>query len=395
MSSEIVKITNDSSRTQQIEQLSNNDQILEGRIEVKKIDTAELDQIFNDLQLSRKYRRNKELGHTAETYTNWTHVSDRGGYSIWSYPVTDLVDNTNNILVKNDKVLEYKGEANSENITSFNKVLVVYDGVCVDRTTEAGSEGGVAFCYLQDSNSDTCLLICGDTVYDAIDFDLETLGSNYNLRLQYWNGYCWSNWDGTCNLSGWTDNTENFHYSGRIEYNIPNDWTQSQIDGTTGYWIKMYTVDTPFVVAKAYSILPGDSVITLLSLTEKEVLNEKWKWCYYNDKVYVTIKNSGDSYYCGNLFIKASSSIEDKQNYFINNNLYSLSYETDTYSFPEFRPNNFCLKVQTRSEIVASSGRVGEIRFCSDVPANNPGTICIYTGSCWVGLIRTNYLLNL
>jgi len=201
--SEIKRISSELSRTQAISQLSENDQILKGRIETQKFDKHELDQIYQDLGLLKKYTREYGLGNTVDTYKKWQEFKQEAGYSIWKIPLANYRHNTKNQLFLDEKILDYRGQAASEFLLTFDKALVVYMGMTTDQTLEAGTEGGTAFTFLQLSDATTTFLyIDANTTFTAVDFDLETIGSGYNIQFQYWDGETWINWDGTCEISG-------------------------------------------------------------------------------------------------------------------------------------------------------------------------------------------------
>jgi len=324
---EFKKASKDWSRSQQINQHNDNDLILEGRISEQEFADNELNQIYADLGIARHYVRKRELGHSITDYSNWTHYKAESGYSIWSYPVSDFLDASSNLLFMDNVKFTYKGEADSLDISKFAKVLNVFEGTVFDVTEEAGTEGGTAFSFLQSADGmSTWLYLCGDEKFNAIDFDIETVGGGINLELRYWNGSEWSQWDGSCVISNFIDNTSNLLYNGRIEYDLPSDWISSEIDGTTGYWIMLSTTSNPTQIPTAYHILPGNSVPSLLRLSQAQIVNDEWAWCFYNGYIYVTLKNSGDSYYEGDLFIKSTSSVENLQAFFISNHKIKVSY---------------------------------------------------------------------
>ena len=330
---EFKKASENLSRTQQVSQLNDNDSILDGKIAQQEFLYNEVSHLYTLLNATSRYTYALPLGNTASTYTSWTHVQSENGYSIWSYPVSVFEDGSSNLLMMDSVKFTNKRQADSLAATSFNKVLCYFNGYKIDNTTEAGTSDGVAFSFLQDIDGvTTCMYLGLSSQFKAIDFNMETSGGTIALKQSYWNGSAWNVWDGACTLSKFVDNTDNLHYSGRTEYDLPSDWATSMIDGSTYYWMKLMTNTAPSQIPYAYSIRPGNSVPSLLSLSALQIVDRDLTWCYFNSNIYCTIPNSGDGYYEGNLFIKSSSSVEAKQNYFINNHLFALSYAKSNYT---------------------------------------------------------------
>jgi len=166
-----------------------------------------------------------------------------------------------------------------------------------------------------------------------------------------------------------TDETSNFTSDGRIYFNIPSDWIQTDVNGTTLYWIRISTTTTPTTGIKVYSIIPGDSVIGLLNLNSSQILNEEWAWCSFGTNIYITIRNFGNSYYEGDIFITSTSSDTNKQNFFINNHTYSLFYEKSDYI------SSAIDLPALRDEIVTARGSKSSLDARLDVSLNDDGTL--------------------
>ena len=104
------------------------DQILEifGLVQQAKFDIHEITAIYEELGsgYSRQFLRDQSLGHTLATYGGWTYlVPAESGYSIWTYSPTNYQYNSVNQLYIDNKILENRGEANSETATTFDKVF--------------------------------------------------------------------------------------------------------------------------------------------------------------------------------------------------------------------------------------------------------------------------------
>ena len=322
-------ISGDVSRSQAIDSLSANDQSLKGAILSKNIDKESIDSLFSQLGYTQPYIRNLSLGHSLSTYTSWSEYKSEAGYSIFQYPVSNFEDGISNLLLVDDKPFTYMGQASSLASTAFDSVLTV-EGTCItDVTTEAGSEIGTQFTFISDMDGNTSYLYCGScAIFDSIDISLETIGSNYDLQWEIYNGGCWVMWDSSCDLSVFNDETLNLINNGRISWeNSGNSWTPTTYNSSYNYWGRLSSSTTPIVPAAAYHITPGDSVVGLLAMSQTQYLNEEWLWAYWNGYIFCTIRNDGSNFYEGDYFIKGSSSIANKRNYFTYNHEFVISYK--------------------------------------------------------------------
>lgn len=321
---EIYKINENNTITQKISLLNDMILAINGKIEEAKFNKNEIDALYTDLGsgYQHKFLREVLLGHTLATYTGWSHIKAESGYSIWKYTPTNYSYNILNQLYFDDKVLSNEGLATSETITTFNKVYT-YSGSFVDNTTEASTEEGTAFDLLSDT--DEYVYIGNPTTFGGIKFEFYTRGANYTLAIDYY---------GT---AGWTeleieDNTSDFESDGNIIWSIPVGWNTVAINGVTQYWIRIRTTTSPITTAKAYYIVPSESVIGLLALSSTEFFNEEWKWCTYGSDIYVTIRNTGNPSYEGSYFITSASSTANLQAFLISNHEFKLSHLDSTYS---------------------------------------------------------------
>lgn len=327
----IYKINSALSTSQKLEIL--NDMIMElnGLIQSGKFDKKELDQIFEDLgsgTIVRKYFRDVSLGNSLTTYTGWTYVHSESGYSIWKYFLAGYVYNSLNQLYCDNKIYENRLSADSETSSAFDYVYLYNGSTYINNTTEAGTEEGTEF-ELMDATGEY-LYVGLSTTFNGISFEFQTRGSNYTLSTEYYNGSTWTDLD----ISGTTfeDDTSNFESDGRIYWDtIPSNWATTSVNSQTKYWVRISTTTTPTTTAKAYQIIPGNSVISILKLSSSKILNEDWAWCSYNNGVYVTIRNAGQSAYEGDYYISSSSSEINKQNYFIHNHSFSSDYQSVSY----------------------------------------------------------------
>ena len=328
---DIKKLNQNLPNSDKIEELNDFIITLKGVYEEAKFDKNELDHLYNLLALDRKFKRNVGIGNTTSTYTNWSHIHAETGYSIWKYTPTNYKYNSLNKLYLDDKVLENRGEADSETATTFDAVYL-YNGDSgagyTDNTTEAGTEGGTAFDLMNSTND--YLYLGLDSTFKSVKFEFQTRGSNYTLKVEYYGASGWT--ELTANDNNLSDNTSNFESDGRISWNIPSDWATTSVNDTTKYWIRISTTTDPVTTAKAYYIIPGNSVIGLLALSSSQISDEEWAWCSYNNSIYVTIRNTGNAAYEGDYFITSSSSDTNLKNYFVYNHQFTADYEDNSYN---------------------------------------------------------------
>jgi hypothetical protein len=330
----IQKLNSNDTTTHKISDL--NDMILEvdGKTTQASFDKNELDQVFTDFNLDRKFLRNVSLGGTSTTYSNWTHVQSEDGYSIWKYIPAYYKYNAVNKLYFDNKELTLKGEASAETAITFDYVYAYdpdapsgYTGYTLN-TTEAGTETGTPFNLVTTTGEYTYL---GDAaVFYGAKFEFYTRGSNYTLKVEYFNGV-WT--ELTADDYGLTDNTTAFQGNGTITWDSTKvtDWTTYAVNGDTQYWVRISTTTIPTTVASCYYLIPATSVVGMLALGSTEILNEDWAWCYYNSAIYVTIRNTGVTSYDGDFYITSSSSATNKKNFFVYNHTFMADYEDSSY----------------------------------------------------------------
>jgi hypothetical protein len=269
------------------------------------------------------------LGHTATTYTGWSHVYAQSGYSIWKYSPTSYEYNAVNQLYCDDRIYENRGLADSESATTFTKVYMYNGSTYTDNTTEAGTESGTSFNLMSATNH---YLYCGSsTKFGGISFEFDTRGSNYTLDVEYYNGSYWSDVEKSGTIYG--DDTSNFESDGIIyfETSALSNWKLGTVNSQSLYWIRISTTTIPTTVATGFYIYPANSAVGLLQLSNTEILNEDWAWCSYGTAIYVTIRNDGASAYEGDAYLKSSSSSMNKQNYFTSNHEFKIDYEDSSF----------------------------------------------------------------
>jgi len=329
---EITKINSGLPTTSKIEAL--NDQIIsvDGKVEQARFDKIELDALYTDTGLSRKYLRNQLLGNALNTYSGWSHVKAENGYSIWKYTPPLYSYNTNNAVYCDDKAFINMGLATALNPTAFAGVAT-YDTVTYTyNTIEAGTELGTEFSVLPLTTH--YLYVGNATQFFGMKFEFHTRGSGYALEYQYWNGADWVTL--TANTNDLVDKTSNFSGDGYVSWDLPSggSWATTLVDNVTQYWIRIKTTTVPTTTAKIYYLVPNASVIGLLAMNSEDILQEKWCWCTLASDIYVTIRNNGNGVYEGDYFITSASSATNLKNYFIYNHVISANFASTSYLSP-------------------------------------------------------------
>jgi hypothetical protein len=180
--------------TDKIEDLNDQTVELDGRTYQAQFDKGELDSLYSGSGLQRKFIRDQSLSTNtgAGAWYNWNHVKAEAGYSIWRFDGSlNLAYNAADEFYFDEKLVVNKGQASSEDITSFDSVQV-YDGSSyTDRTAEAASEGGTSFDLLADTGD--YLYIGHSATFKGIDFNFDTRAANYTILIEYNNtGSGWS-----------------------------------------------------------------------------------------------------------------------------------------------------------------------------------------------------------
>jgi len=310
-----------------------------------KFNKNELDQIFSDLGLDRKFNyRLSAIGSTPSTYTGWTHVRDETGYSIWKFAPTNYIYHASNEIymgisrVGGDifyKTLSNKGQANSEDNAAFS-VVYFYNADSgpgfTDHTTEAGTEEGTEF-ELMDTVNDY-FYVGSDSIFTGCAFEFQTRGSGYTIKIEYYDGDSggdgWSTIDS--GLLSLVENTSNFESNGAITWSAPIGWITNTVNSSTKYWIRFSTTSTPGTVAKAYSVIPYNSVPSLLALSSEQIQNEDWAYCSFSDNIYVTIRNTGNPSYEGDYYITSASSAANLRDFFAYKHPFAGDFQDTTYT---------------------------------------------------------------
>jgi hypothetical protein len=350
----VYKVTTNLPTTTKISQL--NDMLIEtdGKTAQGQFDKIELDALYTDLGVSRLYARDIALGHLTTDYTDWTHLHAESGYSIWKLTKADYAYNANNQVFFDDRLMDFRGLAGSESVTTYDTAFT-YDGSYVNVTTEMGTEGGTSVTVLEAIGD--YLYLGSASTFSGAKLEFFTRGANNTLKVEYHSGSGWKTL--TANTDLLVDNTANLASDGSITFTPPVDWDTVAVNSVTKYWIRLSTTTTPVTLAKVYYCIPYNSVIALLAMSSSQINNEEWAWCSYGTAIYVTLRNMGTTYYEGDYYINSSSTAANKLNYFVYNHEIKSNYRNTTTAMGQVKSaadasmgNNTVYYSTTQSKLV-------------------------------------------
>ena len=164
--------------------------------------------------------------------------------------------------------------------------------------------------------------------FDSISVGLTQRGVGNMYRYTYYlSGTGWSYFKPDI------DGSNGFSNNGNIRFSGLTGWGSTTVNSQNLYYIKLDLTTQGIVEPTCnYMLKATGSVVELLKTTTKDLLEYSYKWCFYDDNVYVAIPNNGADNKEGNTYIKESSLTDNKKNYFIYNNIYIMNYrnsETD------------------------------------------------------------------
>lgn len=384
---------------QAIKKLNQNDLINDGKASRGLFDKIELDSLYTMLGNIRQYNREVGLGNTIGNYTSWAHVASSDGYSVWKYPVSGYVYNTNNEVYNSDIKLNGVGVASSESTalgfnrvfssdskrtgatftnhtveaasssgTPFNlvsmtvvtaetvsallgtKKLLNYENVINGSVRLTNATGSSAYSETYDftmgymsgtitvlsggaiTNGQQCKITynVGNTIYlgssglfGNVNMDIASKGIGVNLEYNYSSGTKWPSFAPTL------DSTNNFTVDGNINFATLPGWTVATVNNSGGlYWIKIRVTQTGITFPTAYQIVRANTAATkLVAMSQIDMIDNQYKWCYFNGYIYVAIPATGEVINEGVTYIKSTSDNIKRQNYFVYNNEYITNYK--------------------------------------------------------------------
>ncbi|NET61768.1 MAG: hypothetical protein F6K47_38295, partial [Symploca sp. SIO2E6] len=92
------------------------------------------------------------------------------------------------------------------------------------------------------------------TTFPSVEFRFGTPGSNYQLKIEYFNGVEWI--EMTNVRHSLTDQTANWSENGLIQFNSPDNWKPTEINSISGYWLRISTETNPTQVTQVLRIQP-------------------------------------------------------------------------------------------------------------------------------------------
>lgn len=366
----ITKISSGLPFQKQLENLNDQTFELDGKVSDNGFSGYEVDQIFTDLAMDKKYLTDVLLGNTLVDYTDWSVLSDETGYSIWKITPSNFSYAEENQLFFDNRLFNYQGEALSETALTYTKVWL-YDGSYTDYTSEAGNQASLPFSLF--SSTDEYIYLGDATTFNGVYFEFQSRGSGYNLVVEYWNGSAWTTL--TSNDNDLDDKTNNWESNGNISWDTIGDWATTDVNGSTQYYIRISTDINVNTTASVKYIIPASSVVALLGLSSTEIIDMNWKWCSYNGSIYTTIRNQGVTDYEGNYFITSSSTTENKQNYFIFNHQFRSNYKDSSYSGASGESGTLTIDLNSKSV---------ELTFVSGLLTNVTQTTSVSDDITWV-----------
>jgi Baseplate J-like protein len=135
-----------------------------------------------------------------------------------------------------DRVFWYEGDA-------FNDVT----------NTSAGGDTTIPL-WSPKAKTGPLLYLGSSSIFDSVSFALAQTAVGYTLTFEYFNGKGWAQ---LSNLKHQlTDNTSNWSASGLITFTPPPDWTQSSVNDSSAYWLRISTSTAPTQRAIANRISP-------------------------------------------------------------------------------------------------------------------------------------------
>lgn len=329
----ITKISGGLPLNEQIRQLNNQTFALAGMIDDNNFMQSQIDNIHTKTGIEQKYTLDQYFFTDVDVFATLTPVITQSGYSVWRVEPDNYAYAIENQLFMDDKLLVNKGAALSESSTAFDYVYLhdAIDDVYTDITAETIDDGDNNTYPLMNDTT-TWLYMGLDAKFNGATFKFKNKASGFAIQTQYWNGTAWIDLDSV--LNDYTDNTNNMSVDGNFMWTAPGDWAANAVNAQTKYWIRMRTamLESTYVFPEVYYIIPANSVKSILTLTNQDVLNERWAWCSYNGSIYLTVRNSGNTNYEGNYYISSSASYTSLINFFVYNHTFKLNHLKADYN---------------------------------------------------------------
>lgn len=303
---------------------------LEGLAKRYSFVQTQLDELYSGLGFTKPFTTRVALGNTSSDYTNWTCFQVDNGYNIWKYPVTDYAYDSRNQLRFDYQIVDFQGEASVEGDSSFTAAKIFSGATWTDHTSEAGTAQGTPFTILRDSNE--TLWVGNANVFSGLDIGMFRQGAGYSLQYLYSKaGSIFSGTGATTILR--EDNTNGLRNDGTIMFDVPGDWAQTEMNGTTAFWIGINSLTNPSLIAQCYYVKPTNNVANMLKLSQIEITDEqKIKWCSFSQNAYATIRSDGDPSYEGISFLRSGSDASLRQLFFTKKHLFEMDHKSASFA---------------------------------------------------------------
>jgi hypothetical protein len=121
----------------------------------------------------------------------------------------------------------------------------------VDNSVEADTAAGTPFSTLEEALDE--LYLGKITPFTEVYFDFAVPGVYGAVVVKYWNGAAWA---AVSNLGGAADVLD---ADGKMNWDLPADWAQTQVNGQTGYWLQI-TATTPWTTPATVNCIRQNAV---------------------------------------------------------------------------------------------------------------------------------------
>jgi hypothetical protein len=139
-----------------------------------------------------------------------------------------------------------------DRVLKFNSITVAYE----EYTRMASTEDATVF-SLTSELADMLYVGLEDQIFDGVDFRFETPGDAYALKFEYFSNSGGGSWITlTIPANKLMDASWNWSQDSSIWFAAPSDWTKTDIEGASAYWLRISSTTKPAIVARAKKIVP-------------------------------------------------------------------------------------------------------------------------------------------
>jgi len=273
----------------------------------------------------------KRSGATYTDYTTEAASTSGTAFNLISY--TAVTNETVSAVLSAAINLAYLNIIDGSLSVSLNTLSTTYDETddfvvdYVNGTVTLPSTGDItsgAQLYV-GYNAGNTIYVGNSGTFAKINVDLGTKGVGNTIAFDYSSGSSsWATFNPT------KDSTNKFSNDGNITWTASDltNWTTDAVNNSGGlYWIKIRPTQLGISFPNCYHIARADSAATkTVAMSQTDIDTTNYKWCYYNDNIYVAIPSGGTTINEGVSYVKSSSSLPKKQNYFVTNNDYIVNY---------------------------------------------------------------------